>query len=359
MNAFDDDTLLHERLYRIGSTAPVPVLDPSEDVRRGRRRVLRARVAATVGTVMAVGIIGIAGVALQPVIADRATDPAGSPIAPSTSSVRRAASVVQALPSAFNLAINVIFERDAALAGVPDVVLEPMQATTDETITTWTAKVEKIDVGGDQGLADLLARIQRSLDGMPKTRSDIGDTAGSRAAAQVAYMALVNDLLAIPTLVPRVNDAEIDSEIEALGSMQPVFDSLHEERAIMSNALTKREQSQTSGAVQAEPVSKEDLVSLAAAETTWRLSLADFYTATSERHREVLDQITYNTATDGAVGVPAQRVVNMVLSTGSLDRVTINPDAYTESCTELIRGLQELFVSAANEIGDDLAALDG
>lgn len=353
MNTFDDDTLLRDRLYRIGATAPVPLADPAEDVRRGRRRVRRARLVATAGTVLAVGIIGIAGVALRPVVADRATDPAGSPTATSTSSVRRAESVAQALPSSLNLAIDLIFERAGTMAGVPDVVRRPMQASTDEAIITWSAKAEQIDASGNQELADLLSRIQQSLDGMAEMRSDILDKAETRAG-QVAYGALVNDLLAISTLVPWVGDAEIDSEIEALGSMQPAFGSLLEEQAIMTKALTKHAVSQAAGAVQAEPISREELVSLAAAEATWRRSLADFYNATSERQREALDQITYNTATDGAIGIPAHRAVNQVLTTSGLDRVTMTPDQYTQSWTELIRQLQELFVDATNEIIDDL-----
>ncbi|MBG6098551.1 nitrate- and nitrite sensing domain-containing protein [Nocardioides luteus] len=358
MNTFDDDTLLRDRLYRIGATAPVPLADPAEDVRRGRRRVLRARVVATVGTVMAVGIIGIAGVALQPVVTDRATDPAGSPTSPSTSSVRRAESVAQALPSTFDLAINVMFERDGDLAGVPDVVMRPLRATTDESITIWTAKAEQIDAGGDQELADVLARIKRSLDGMAQTRSDIRDTGQAQVLAEAAYGALADDLFSLATLVPSVGDAEIDTEIEALGAIRPAFRSMGEERAIMMEALTKRRHSQAAG-MSAEPISEEDLAALASAEATWRRSLADFYTAASERQRETLDGITANTATEGAIGVPAHRAVNQILSTGSLDRVTLTPDAYTGSYTELIRGLQKLFVAAANEIIDDLAALDG
>ena len=357
MNTFDDDTLLRDRLYRIGATAPVPLANPAEDVRRGRRRMRRARLVATVGTVMAVGIIAITGVALRPVVADRATDPADAPTATSTSSVRQAESVAQALPNSLNLAINLIFEREGVLAGVPDVVLRPLQATTDEAITTWRATAEQIDVSGNPELADHLSRIQQSLDGMAETRSDLLDKAETQAG-QKAYLALVNELLAVSTLVPPVGDSEIDSEIEALGNMQPAFDSLLEERAVMSNALAEREQSQAAGAVQAEPISKEDLDSLAAAEATWRRSLADFYTATSDRQRETLDRITYNTATDGAIGIPVHRAVNQVLSTGSLDRVTTTPDQYTASWTELIRGLQELFVAAANEIVDDLAEVD-
>ncbi|HEY9352139.1 MAG TPA: hypothetical protein VIP28_02755, partial [Nocardioides sp.] len=106
MNTFDDDTLLRERLYRIGATVPVPLPDPSEDVRRGRRRVRSARLLMAAGTIMAAGIIAIAGVALRPVVVDRATDPAVSPTSTSSSSVRRAESVAQALPSTFALAIN-------------------------------------------------------------------------------------------------------------------------------------------------------------------------------------------------------------------------------------------------------------
>ncbi|MEI7055600.1 nitrate- and nitrite sensing domain-containing protein [Nocardioides sp. CCNWLW239] len=357
MNTFDDDTLLRDSLYRLGATAPVPHADPAEDVRRGRRRVRRTRLVATVGTVMAVGIIGIAGVALQPVITDRATDPAGSPTVTSTSTVRRAESVAQALPSAFDLAINVMFERDGALAGVPAVVMRPLRATTDEAITNWTAKAEQIDAGGDQELADVLGRIQRSLDDMPKTRSDIDNTAQTQVQGEAAYGAVANDLLSLATFVPSVGDAEIDAEIEALGAVPPAFEAFGEERAIMTELLTEWRPSQATG-MSAEPISEEDLAELASAEATWRRSLADFYTATSERRREVLDRITYNTATDGAIGVPAHRAVNQVLATGSLDRVTMTSDQYTESYTELIRGLQELFVAAADEIIDDLAALD-
>ncbi|MER7556922.1 nitrate- and nitrite sensing domain-containing protein [Nocardioides sp. NPDC126508] len=355
MNTSEEDVLLGDGLHRLGAAATVPIPAPAEDVRRGRRRVRRNRLVAAAGTVLAVGIIGVAGVALQPVVADRATDPADSPTATSTSSVRQAESVAQALPDSLNLAINLIFEREGVMAAVPDVVLRPLQATTDEAITTWSATAEQIDADGNEELADRISRIQRSLDGMAQMRSDILDKADPQAG-QMAYTALVNDLLATSTLVPRVGDAEIDSEIEALGSLQPVFDSLLEERAVMRDALAKHEQP---GAAQAEPLSKEDLVSLAAAEATWRRSLADFYTATSEHQRKTLDEITYNTATDGAIGLPAPRAVNQVLSTGSLDRVTMTPDQFTASWTELIRGLQEVFVAAENEIIDDLAALDG
>ena len=356
MNTFDDDTLLRERLYRIGATVPVPLPDPSEDVRRGRRRVRSARLLTAAGTIMAAGIIAIAGVALRPLVADRATDPAVSPTSTSSSSVRRAESVAQALPSTFGLAINLIFERDAALADVPDVVMKPIQEQTDEAIVTWTAKAEQID-GGDQELADLVSEIQQSLAALPETRSMMR-TEETRLQGALALSALSNDLLAISTLVPYVGDAEIDDEIEALGHLGPAFRSLGTQRNIMMPALAKREAMQRAGAAGADALSKEEFAELARAEAEWRLSLSALYTSSSEPQRDSLDEITKNTATNGAIGVPAQRAVNQVLANGNLDRVTMTPDQHAASCTELFRGLQNLAVAAANELIDDLAEVD-
>ena len=356
MNTFDYDTLLADRLHRIGAAAPVPRPDLPGDVRRGRRRALRARLVATAGTVLAVGIIGIAGVALRPLVVDRATDPAESPTATSTSSVGRAESVAQVLPSTFDLAINLIFERDAALAGVPDVVMKPVQEATDEAILTWTAKAEQID-GGDQELAELASEIQQSLAALPETRS-MARTKETRLQGVLALSALSNDLLAIPTLVPYVGDAEIDDEIEALGHLGPAFRTLGTQRNIMVTALAKRGAMQHAGAAGADSLSKQEFAELARAEAEWRLSLSALYTSSSEPQRDSLDQITINTATDGAVGVPAQRAVNQVLTTGNLSRVTMTSEQHTASCTELIRGLQELSVAASNELIADLAEVD-
>jgi hypothetical protein len=357
MNTFDDDHLLAEGLHRLGSTAPVPSAQPSEDVRRGRRRVRRNRLAATAGTVLAVGIIGLAGVALRPVVADRATDPAGSPTATSTASVREVESVAQVLPSTFGLAINLIFEGDAAEAGAPDVVMRAMQETTDEAITTWTAKAEQIDAGEDQELAAAISGVQQSLDALPETRSKIR-AKETLVEGVLAYRAHTDDVLAISTLVPYVGDAEIDDEIEALGYLRPAFQSFGTQRTIMTRALTKREAMRSAGSAGADVLSKVELAELARAEAEWRRSLSAFYTSSAERQRDSLDQITNDTATDGAVGVPAQRAVNQVLTTGNLDRVTMTPEQHTVFCTELIRGLHDLAVATANEIIADLAEVD-
>lgn len=356
MNTFDDDTLLRERLYRIGATVPVPLPDPSEDVRRGRRRVRSARLLTAAGTIMAAGIIAVAGVALRPLVADRATDPADSPTSTSSSSVRRAESVAQALPSTFGLAINLIFERDAALADVPNVVMKPIREQTDEAVVTWTAKAEKID-GGDQELADLVSEIQQSFAALPETRSMMR-TEETRLQGALALSALSNDLLAISTLVPHVGDTEIDDEIEALGHLGPAFQSFGTQKSLMAKALAKREVMRGTGAAGTDSLSKQELAELARAEAEWRLSLSALYTSSSEPQRDFLDEITKNTATNGAVGVPAQRAVNQVLTTGNLDRVTMTPDQHTASSTELIRGLQNVAFAAADELIDDLAEID-
>jgi hypothetical protein len=268
--------------------------------------VLRARLIATAGTVLAVGIIGIAGVALRPMVTDRATDPAGSPTATSTSSVRRAESVAQALPSGFQLAIDLMLERHAALEGVPEVVLKRMHNLTDEAIGTWTAKVEEIDTGADPELANALSSIQQSLDGVAQLRSDIRE-GPTRVEGELAYVALSNDLLAVASLVPSVGDAEVDAEIEALGAMPLALESFGEQRVVMTKALLRRQASQAAGAESVDHISAADLSSLAQAEATWRRSLADFYISTSDPQRESLDQITDGTSTEGAARVTAHR----------------------------------------------------
>lgn len=344
MNTFDDDHLLADGLYRLGSTAPVPSAQPSDDVRRGRRRVRRNRLVVAAGTALAVGIIGGAGVALRPMYADRAVDPAGSPSASSTAaSAARAASVARVLPSSIDLAIKLILERDASLTGVPVVVQKPIQAATDEAVATWVADVRKVD-GDDQELAELLAEIQRSLDGLRDTRHEMQES-DTRVEAESAYTASANDLLAITAHVPSVGDAEIDSKVEALANSQALMVSFEEQRTIMVFALAKGD------------ITSEEFEALAEAEARWRQSLADFYNMTSDRQRETLDRITNGTAADGAVGVPAQETVNLVLSNGNLDRVTVPPEEQIAVSTELIRSLRALYVAAAQEVIDDLAAL--
>lgn len=352
-----DDVLLGEGLYRLGATAPVPPSDPADDLRRGRRRALRGRVVAAAGTALAVAVLGVAGAALGPLASDRAADPAGSPTAPSSTSVRQAESVVKALPSTFDLAINLLLERDAAEASVPDVIMRPLQEQTDESVTTWTAKAEQIDVEADQPLADAISVARRSLDALPKTRTDVR-MQETLVEGLLAYSSLSDNLLTISTLVPVVGDAKIDAEIEALGHLRPAYESFGAERIIMRRALAEREVAQANGLAGEMPLNKTQLAELRAAEATWRRSLADFYTATSEGQRKALDEITLDTASDGAIGVPAHRAVNILLSNGSLDGVTLTPDMYTESCTELIRGLQEVSVAAADEVAADLAAVD-
>ena len=179
-----------------------------------------------------------------------------------------------------------------------------------------------------------------------------------RLQGALALSALSNDLLAISTLVPYVGDAEIDDEIEALGHLGPAFQSFGTQKTLMAKALAKREVMRGKGAAGADALSKQELAELARAEAEWRLSLSALYTSSSEPQRDYLDEITKNTATNGAIGVPAQRAVNQVLANGNLDRVTMTPDQHVASCTELFRGLQNLAVAAANELIDDLAEVD-
>ncbi|HEY9393336.1 MAG TPA: hypothetical protein VIP58_04340, partial [Nocardioides sp.] len=83
---------------------------------------------------------------------------------------RQAETVAQALPDTYNLAINILFERDGALAGVPEVVMRPLQQKTDESIEAWSAKAKEIDAGDDKDLENSIVEIQQALNGIDDLR---------------------------------------------------------------------------------------------------------------------------------------------------------------------------------------------
>jgi hypothetical protein len=67
-----------------------------------------------------------------------------------------------------------------------------------------------------------------------------------------------------------------------------------------------------------------------------------------------LDRLTQGTATEGAVGVPAQQVVNRIIAEGGADSSAAAPDVYVMSSTEFMRGLQDVLGAAVQEIVEDL-----
>ncbi|GGU19554.1 hypothetical protein GCM10007979_18000 [Nocardioides albus] len=269
---------------------------------------------------------------------------------------RQAETVAQALPDTYNLAINVLFERDGAIAGVPDVVMRPLQQTTDESIEAWSAKAKEIDAGDDKDLENSIVEIQQALNGIDDLRARIQEK-DTQVEAQLAYTNVMNNLFGISAQMPTLEDDEVFSKISAISNVRPASEAMGVERAIMMKALSDKAVAETKGEVNPDVLTDAQFAELARAEAKWRLSTADYYNKTSDEIRKVLDELTDGTTTDGSIGAPAHRVVNQVISSGSTDRVKMTPDQYTEASTQFIRGLQKLIVQTAEEISDDVAQI--
>ncbi|MEI7054581.1 nitrate- and nitrite sensing domain-containing protein [Nocardioides sp. CCNWLW239] len=266
---------------------------------------------------------------------------------------RQAETVAQALPDTYSLAINILFERDGAIGGVPDVVMRPLQQKTDESIEAWSAKAKEIDAGDDKELENSIVEIQQALNGIDDLRARIQEP-DTQVEAQLAYTTVMNNLFGISAQMPTLEDDEVFSKISAISNVRSASEAMGVERVIMMKALSKKAAAEKQGEVNPDVLTDAEFAELARAEAKWRLSTADYYVKTSDEIRKVLDELTDGTTTEGSIGSPAHRVVNQVISSGSTDRIKMTPDEYTEASTEFIRGLQKLIVQTAEEISDDV-----
>jgi hypothetical protein len=272
------------------------------------------------------GVLGYLGIS-------RATSQAG----PSA----RTVTLAEALPETFDLAVNLSFERDAMAAGVPPVVLRPIQQMTDESAQAWRARAQEID-GGDEALDATLTRIAEGVDGIDEVRTQMLD---DRAKGTEGYTALTNDLFSIADDLPNPGDGQAASSIEAIGHMPEAWEALGQERAIMMAVLAR---SQLPGKKQ---ISDNEIAALTEAEAGLRRSLAAFYEGSSADQRRALDGLTNGTAAEGATGVPAHQAVNEVIAGGG---TALTLDSYVASSNDFMRGLQEVLIASAQEIAEEM-----
>ncbi|MFE6648340.1 nitrate- and nitrite sensing domain-containing protein [Nocardioides sp. NPDC057772] len=257
---------------------------------------------------------------------------------------RKAEALAETLPDTVNLAVNLSFERDAMLAGVPPVVLRPMVQTTDESAQAWLARVQGIESGGEH-LDATVSRIEDGLAGIDDLRTQARTDPASVAER---YTALSNDLFSIADDVPSTGEGETASSIEAIRHMPEIWESLGQERTTMNAVLAR---SPLPGDKQA---GDKEIAALTEAEANLRRSLAGFYEKSSTAQRRALDELTNGTAVEGATGVPAQQAVNEIIAGDGSD---LTPDSYAASSTDLMRGLQAVVTASAEEIVEDRRAV--
>ncbi|MEU4451464.1 nitrate- and nitrite sensing domain-containing protein [Nocardioides sp. NPDC023903] len=253
----------------------------------------------------------------------------------------RTVSLAEALPETFDLAVNLSFERDAMMAGVPPVVLRPMQQATDESAQAWRTRAQEID-SGDEELDATLTRIAEGVDGIDELRTQMRD---DRAEGTASYTALANDLFSIAGDLPSTGDGQATSSIEAIGHMPEAWEALGQERAIMMAVLAR---SPSPGKKQ---ISDDEIAALTEAEAGLSRSLAAFYEGSSADQRRALDELTDGTATEGATGVPAHQGVSEIITGGG---TALTLESYVVSSTDFIRGLQEVLIASAQEIAEEV-----
>lgn len=287
-----------------------------ERAKKGTWAIWTVLVLAVIVAIMA-GVLGVLGVS-------RATSQAG----PS----ERTETLAEALPETFNLAVNLSFERDAMTAGAPPVVLRPLQQMTDESVQAWRARAQEIDSGDDNELDATLTRIAEGLDGIDELRTQMQD---DRAKGTASYTALTNDLFSIADELPNI------------GHMPEAWEALGQERAIMTAVLSR---SPLPGTKQ---ISDDEIAALTEAEAGLSRSLGAFYEGSSGDQRRALDALTDGTAAEGGTGVPARQGVNEVIADGG---TALTLESYVASSTDFMRGLQEVLIASAQEIGDEVRA---
>ncbi|OIJ24832.1 nitrate- and nitrite sensing domain-containing protein [Nocardioides luteus] len=257
-------------------------------------------------------------------------------------SARQAEAFAEALPDTVNLAVNLSVERDAVVAGVPPVVLRPLQQATDESARAWRTRAQEMG-HSDKDLDATLTRITQRLGDIDELRTQAQD---DPATGSKHYTTLTNDLFGIADDLPNAGDGRTAASIEAIGHMPEAWESLGQERTIMIAALTHSPSSGT------KPISDEERAALTEAEARWRRSLAAFYEKSASDQRQALDSLTNGTATKGATGVTAHQAVNDVIA----GRSAATLESYTASSTDFMRGLQEVLVASAQDILEDQRA---
>lgn len=256
----------------------------------------------------------------------------------------RTVTLAEALPETFNLAVNLSFERDAMMAGVPPVVLRPLQQMTDESVQAWRTRAQDIEIGDDKELDATLTGIAGGVDGIDDLRTQMRDDPDKGTER---YTALANDLFSIADDLPNTGDGRAASSIEAIGHMPEAWAALGQERAIMMAVLAR---SPSPGKKQ---ISDDEIAALTEAEAGLSRSLAAFYEGSSEDQRRALDALTDGTATEGATGVPAHQGVSEIIAGGG---TALTLESYVASSTDFIRGLQEVLIASAQEIAEEVRA---
>ena len=320
---------------KIGASGPIPTGGARAAERAGGgRRVL--------SILLAVALVGVA-------VGGWATFAAFQ----NTSETGRAAALSESLPETIELAVDVIFERDALqpVAQAPVNVRSTYLHTTDVAVEEWQTASAEIDVDGDAELRALHHDITEVLDDFELYRVEMqeGDKASQDAAREV-YTGLASNLLMLAAQLPELEDDETADQIRNLSNLTAAAEAFSIERELMVVALSENE------------ISTKSVKDLTDAEAAWVKASSAFYSGASPELQAELDRVSDGTFDKGSGAMMAQRTVRDVAAKGTIEGVAKEMRAaskgepivrtWSDGAVEYIQSLREVIVKATETMAD-------
>ena len=273
-----------------------------------------------------------------------------------TKETGRAAALTEALPETIELAIAVIFERDALqpVAQAPVNVRSTYLHTTDIAIGEWQTDAEKIEVDDDAELRVLNHDITDVLKDFELYRVEMqeGDQASQDAAREV-YTELANNLLTLAAQVPQLQDEDAYDQVRNLADLKEAAGAFSIERKLMLIALSEGKIGTKAG----EDLSKS--------EAAWMKASAAFYSGASPELQEDLDKVSDGSFAKGSSEVMVQRTVDEVVEKGSIDGVVKDLRSaskgeplvrtWSDGAVEFIQALREVILKSAEGLADGVS----
>ncbi|MEU0315286.1 protein kinase [Nocardioides sp. NPDC006273] len=275
----------------------------------------------------------------------------------SASETGQAAAISEALPETVELAVDVIFERDALqpVSQAPVNVRSTYLHTTDLAIAEWRTAAAEIDVDSDTELRTLHHDITEVLDDFELYRVEMqeGDRASQDAAREV-YTGLAGDLLMLAAQLPELED-ETGDQLRNISRLKAAAEAFSTERELMMVALTENE------------IGTKSVKELVDAEAAWVKASSAFYSGASPALQADLDRISEGTFDKGSGAMMVQRTVRDVAAKGSVEGVAKELRAaskgepivrtWSDGAVEYIQSLRDVILksteSMANNVTDE------
>ncbi len=267
------------------------------------------------------------------------------------STIGSAGPLAEVLPASFQLAFDLSIERDALRTDA--ALTEDFLQITDRSIEAWTAEVEDLDVGDDQGLRRRTERSAAALERLSdiRTAARAGDRTGKMAAIEL-YTNAVNGLFDLAAELPSFQDDSLARQARNLELIGSVSEVLGLERRVMANALRNGR------------ISERGIADLSAAQDSWATHSESIYARADPATRQKLDRISGRSFEFGSYAVSSQRAVIRVLNARDVEDVVrqLEDGADGRSVDQIwmadaasyVQDLKDVVVDAARQLAIDV-----